>query len=501
MNKKKRITNRTFLLTAVIGSLLIMAMVTANSIGSSNRTFLETEEAVSAVSRFYLDTMADRRAQTVSNQISNEFSQMEKALVFIQDEKIESQEELREALGRIKNLLSLDRFALVDQDDVVYTQYTTYTGRSRHEFLSKEKMDDRMISTVSLYGSSIQLCLAIPTPDLTIMDKPFKACFIQIDVKDIVDLLAVDDQGRTYFALYSENGSNLSGTELGPVISNRNVLDATKSLLSEDVWKENYDHFVGDMRGSMTFSSDGVKETMCYVPIQGTGWEVAVLIHESVIFDQIRGISERNLANNRDQLLFTLAAALLLAAVLLLELRKLSKEKLEAEKESKKALQNMANTDFLTGVRNRHAYSEHEYALNQKIRNRQIQELAVVACDINGLKHVNDTLGHAAGDKLIKDACALICEYFKHGAVFRVGGDEFAVLLQEKGYDTMKETIAALNHKVEKNIAENGVVVAIGYSVLEEEDQQVQDVLERADKMMYERKQELKAMGAKTREA
>ncbi len=94
----------------------------------------------------------------------------------------------------------------------------------------------------------------------------------------------------------------------------------------------------------------------------------------------------------------------------------------------------------------------------------------------------------------------MICEYFKHGAVFRVGGDEFAVLLQEKGYDTMKETIAALNRKVEENIAENGVVVAIGYSVLEEEDQQVQDVFDRADKMMYERKQELKAMGAKTRE-
>ena len=105
MNKKRRITNRTFLLTAVIGSLLVMALVTVNSIGSSSRTFRETEEAVSAVSRFYLDTMADRRAQTVSNQISNEFSQMEKALVFIQAEKIESQEELREALGRIKNLL------------------------------------------------------------------------------------------------------------------------------------------------------------------------------------------------------------------------------------------------------------------------------------------------------------------------------------------------------------------------------------------------------------
>lgn len=500
MKKKKRITNRTFLLTAVIGSLLIMLMVTANSIWSSNQTRLETDEAVSAVSRFYLDTMADRRAQTVSNQISNEFSQMEKALSYIRDEKIESQEELRETLGKIKNLLSLNRFALVDQDDVVYTQYTTYSGRSRHEFLSEEKMNDRIISTVSLYGSSKQLCLAIPTPDLTIMGKPFKACFIQIDIKDIIDLLAVDDQGRTYFALYSQNGSNLSGTELGPVISNQNIFDATKGLVSEDVWKENYDHFADDVRGSMTFSSGGVKETMCYVPIRDTGWEIAVLIHESVILDQIRGISEKNLSTSRNQIVFTFLAVLIFAAVLLLELRSLSKDRLDAEKETSKTFQNMANTDSLTGVRNRHAYSEYEGVLNRKIQNKEIQELAVVVCDINGLKYINDTQGHAAGDQLIKEACALICEYFKHGAVFRVGGDEFVVILQEKGYETMDEEIGKLNKKVEANIKNNGIVVSIGSSVLQPDDSQLHDVFARADHMMYERKSKLKSMGAKARD-
>ncbi len=500
MKKKKRITNRTFLLTAVIGSLLIMLMVTANSIWSSNQTRLETDEAVSAVSRFYLDTMADRRAQTVSNQISNEFSQMEKALSYIRDEKIESQEELRETLGKIKNLLSLNRFALVDQDDVVYTQYTTYSGRSRHEFLSEEKMNDRIISTVSLYGSSKQLCLAIPTPDLTIMGKPFKACFIQIDIKDIIDLLAVDDQGRTYFALYSQNGSNLSGTELGPVISNQNIFDATKGLVSEDVWKENYDHFADDVRGSMTFSSGGVKETMCYVPIRDTGWEIAVLIHESVILDQIRGISEKNLSTSRNQIVFTFLAVLIFAAVLLLELRSLSKDRLDAEKETSKTFQNMANTDSLTGVRNKHAYSEYEGVLNRKIQNKEIQELAVVVCDINGLKYINDTQGHAAGDQLIKEACALICEYFKHGAVFRVGGDEFVVILQEKGYETMDEEIGKLNKKVEANIKNNGIVVSIGSSVLQPDDSQLHDVFARADHMMYERKSKLKSMGAKARD-
>ena len=499
--KKKQITNRTFLLTAIIGSLLIIVMITSNAIWSSNQTLLQTEEAVLAVSNFYLENIADRRAQTVESRIDSEFSQMEKALDFIRDENIESQEELRTTLGKIRNLLSLNRFALVDQDDVVYTQYTTYTGKSRHDFLSEEKMEDRTISTVSLYGSSKQLCLAIPTPDLTILGKRFKACFIQIDIKDIIDLLAVDDQGITYFALYSVNGSNLSGTELGPVISDQNILEATKGLVSDDIWKKNRENFINDAGGSMSYSLNGVTETMCYVPLLNTGWEFAVLIHENVIMGEIRDISEKNLTANRNQIAFTLITVLLFATVLFLELRALSKEKLDAEKESRMAFQNLANTDSLTGVRNKHAYTEYEHALNLKIHDGELKNLAVIVCDINGLKYINDTFGHAAGDKLIKDACVLICEIFIHGAVFRIGGDEFVVILQDKGYDSMNETISTMNRKVEENIHKKGVVVSIGYSVLEEGDHHVRDIFERADKMMYARKQELKAMGAKTRES
>ena len=117
------------------------------------------------------------------------------------------------------------------------------------------------------------------------------------------------------------------------------------------------------------------------------------------------------------------------------------------------------------------------------------------------LKIVNDTKGHAAGDKLIKDASALLREYFVHGTVYRTGGDEFVVLLQEKGYDTREETIRSLNEIIEANIATDGVVISMGYSALEPNDERLHDVFERADRMMYERKKELKQMGAKTREA
>ena len=498
MEQKKKITNKTLLLTAVIGSLLIMSMVTANAVWVSKQNGAATDEAVSAVSAFYLEAMADRRAKTITNLINNDFDEMEKAVAFIETEQVNSQEELRSTIGKIKSLLGLNRFALVDEDNIVYTQYTTYTGRTRHAFLSEETIKGRTISTVSLYGSSKQLCLAIPTPDLSIMGKPFKACFVQLDIREIVDLLAFDDQGRTHFALYTKNGGNLSGTELGPVISNHNLFDAIEGIVSEDVWKENHENFENEAEGSITFASGEAEQTLCYVPIQGTGWEMAVLIRGSVIQDQIRVISERNLASSRKQVLFTLVSVLLLASVLLVQIRIISKNKLEEEKEASRTLRNMANTDSLTGVRNRHAYSENETAINQKIQAGEIEKLAVVVGDINGLKYVNDTQGHAVGDQLIKDACAMICEYFTHGAVFRVGGDEFAIVLQGKGYDTMPEVLSELNRKVEENIKDNGVVISFGYSVLNREDQQLRDVFERADQMMYERKKELKSMGAPT---
>ena len=142
--KIERVTNKTFVLTATIGSILIMVMVLVNTIWSARQTYTATDNAVSAVSSFYLEAMADRRAKTITNLISNNFTQMEKALTIFSDEGIEDQEHLRSVIGMIKSLLSLNRLALVDEDNIVYTQYTTYTGGSRHDFLSNEKLKDRI---------------------------------------------------------------------------------------------------------------------------------------------------------------------------------------------------------------------------------------------------------------------------------------------------------------------------------------------------------------------
>ncbi|MBR4758610.1 MAG: hypothetical protein IK078_00480, partial [Lachnospiraceae bacterium] len=255
MMKRKMITNRTFIMTAVIGGLIIMGMMTANALWASRTAATATDKAVSSVSSFYLEAMADRRAKTITNLIGSNFEDMEAALNFIRNEDINSQDELREAIGKVKALLSLKRFALVDEDNIVYTQYTTYTGKTRHAFLNEDTISGRTISTVSLYGSSKQLCLTIPTPGLRIMRKNFKACFVQIDINDIVDLLAFDDKGRTYFGLYSKNGVNLSGTELGPVIDQGNLFDALQKAISNKEINNLRDCFQNEKEGSITFAS------------------------------------------------------------------------------------------------------------------------------------------------------------------------------------------------------------------------------------------------------
>ncbi|MCR5000663.1 MAG: hypothetical protein K6A71_02580, partial [Lachnospiraceae bacterium] len=186
------------------------------------------------------------------------------------------------------------------------------------------QVNARIISTVSNYGSSKQLCLAIPTPDLKLMGKPFKACFVQLDIQDIVDLLAFDDQGRTHFALYTKSGVNLSDTELGPVILKHNFLDALKSIVAEDVWEKNLKNFENGQGGNITFDVGISEETLYYVPIQDTGWEMAVLIRDSVIRDKISYISDRTIRNSRNQVIFTMAAVLTLASVLLLQLKRFS---------------------------------------------------------------------------------------------------------------------------------------------------------------------------------
>lgn len=175
-------------------------------------------------------------------------------------------------------------------------------------------------------------------------------------------------------------------------------------------------------------------------------------------------------------------------------------DEVQREEEHVKALQmanELARRDGLTGAKNINAYKEVEEALQRELEgNRGNMAFSIVVCDINNLKYVNDTFGHKAGDEYIKASCKLIFDTFSHSPVFRIGGDEFVVVMMGADYEKRDHLIRIMQDQVLHNqINDNGPVVAVGIATFRADlDNKVSEVFERADAEMYQNKNHLKRL-------
>lgn len=213
---------------------------------------------------------------------------------------------------------------------------------------------------------------------------------------------------------------------------------------------------------------------------------------ESFIDEQI---SELRSTNARTILVATGMFAFALV-ILLTNYTYMNKRQQESERELGHA-RAIAYTDPLTGVRNKRAFAEHEREFNERIAGGEAGPFSVVVCDVNGLKYINDTYGHKAGDSYIRSACQLVCETFRHSPVFRIGGDEFVAILSGRDHAVRSKIMKDFNSRVEANIGTEGVVISAGISDFDpQSDHDMHAVFERADSLMYERKLQLKKMGA-----
>lgn len=146
--------------------------------------------------------------------------------------------------------------------------------------------------------------------------------------------------------------------------------------------------------------------------------------------------------------------------------------------------------DKLTGCFNRRGFDEH---LNKLREQSSLGNITIIALDVNGLKEINDSLGHSAGDELIIESAKLIQQTFKpYGKCYRIGGDEFVAIL-----DKPVENIHALTDGFEKTMSDwqgkqvehlnisYGIVCASDY-----QDVSIDEIIFLADEQMYKKKRE-----------
>lgn len=151
--------------------------------------------------------------------------------------------------------------------------------------------------------------------------------------------------------------------------------------------------------------------------------------------------------------------------------------------------------DALTAVRNKAGYEAYMEKLEDLMdKSPQELEFAIGVFDCDNLKHINDFYGHDKGDVYIKTASQLICRTFQHSPVFRMGGDEFAVILEKDDFHD-RDRLFNLFRKYREEIRTTAeheweqANVTMGLAVYDPEiDQSVTNVARRADQEMYKNK-------------
>ncbi|MFT3849460.1 MAG: GGDEF domain-containing protein [Propionivibrio sp.] len=202
----------------------------------------------------------------------------------------------------------------------------------------------------------------------------------------------------------------------------------------------------------------------------------------------LRNEESRQLGSIVIGLAFALAVILFVTVRIV---RSLSDQK--AQTRFLKEREQLLYTDVLTGFHNRNYFSHNSEAL-QKGGYPQ----AILVADLNNLKRVNDAYGHAAGDALLRLFASYIRELFPEGDAFRIGGDEFIILLDRTSKEAAVKAIEALQSSCQAcgHTVKDGQVIypsaAMGYAIRNHDQERLDDLIARADERMYQAKARMK---------
>lgn len=155
--------------------------------------------------------------------------------------------------------------------------------------------------------------------------------------------------------------------------------------------------------------------------------------------------------------------------------------------------QDASNTDSLTGLKNKNSFSVDFHNIENQGRQ---ERYSIIVIDLNGLKTINDTRGHHIGDKYIQDSAAILKKsvFNKNQVVYRIGGDEFVIIMQNASYADINKLVANIEANTEKANETGGSIkisMAIGHAMFESSvDRNFSNTFQRADTMMYNVKHE-----------
>lgn len=332
MNKKSKETN--IIAIAIAGALATIAVLFLGTLWVGQAASRDASRAVRNVSLLFLDELAGRREQVVASKLDDYINDMNVALGLMEKDDLASIESLQAYQAKIKQLYGLEKFAFVDTEGLIYTSMGTRTDIDQYSF-DYNTLSEPEVSIKNVKGNEKTVIIAVPVDRVPVEDRHLVVCFMEIGMENMLEgiSLGTDNNSTTFCNIYTAGGAPLTDMVLGGLASEANLLDAMGHAECEAGYSiENVSEDFRDGReGVVSFTYNGIRETLYYVPIRGTDWMLTYLIRESVITEQINTISRGIITRSLVQSLLT---ALVLAGIfifMILQIRRNSRITLEKE--------------------------------------------------------------------------------------------------------------------------------------------------------------------------
>ena len=318
---------------SIAGGVILTLILVLGTIWMGHSARKDTDNAVHTVSDLYLDELAGRREQVVSANLHDRITDMQTALEILSPEDLQSKESLESYQSNMKTLFALDRFAFVDTDGLIYSS-TGYQHDIDDYPFDYRTIEEPEISIKNPDMPKKKVIIAMPV-EIPFEGKTLSVCFMEIDIKEMLLGVSMQAQenGSTFCNIYTRTGVALSDTVLGGLAVEDNLLEAMKAAIFDSgySYEDFLSAFTSGTRGTISFTYNGIQESLSFVPVEGTEWVLTYLIRESVISDQIGSISRGILLRSIVQSLLTVAALVILFGLIISQLKANSRLVLEKE--------------------------------------------------------------------------------------------------------------------------------------------------------------------------
>ena len=269
MEKKQKISSVTTV--AAIGGIIVVFILFVGTLLMGHSASRGTEKAVRNVSLLYLDELAERREQVVASTLNDYISDMDIALGLMEKDDLSSPEKLRMYQAKMKQLYGLEKFAFVDTEGMIYTSRGTRTDIDRYSF-DYGDLPGAEISIKNLDGSSKKVIVAVPVDNLPFEGKVLVACFMEIDMGSMLEGISMQadtNNNTTFCNMYTKDGVALTNLVLGGMANEDSLFSAMEHARFEQGYSldEMRASFENGKEGVVSFTYDGVQETMYFVPL------------------------------------------------------------------------------------------------------------------------------------------------------------------------------------------------------------------------------------------